>query len=311
MGKMDLKILTKRDIEKIHRASIKTLEESGAQFLNTKALDYLEKYGCTVDRKTMIAKIPEKVVDEFMKRALPELKFYNRDMKRIPKKKAYLSTFGQGTFMTERDGTSHPSTAKDVERILIVGSKLKSLSMARSGVHARDLPEGSYGRLTLMSWNIMSDPEKAVSGGSIKMASVLAGGLDELRKKPSFIRGGVCPTSPLSWPGDGLDSMMRSAENGFATWAIGMLMAGATAPQSLAGSLVIQNSEMLSFEVFSQIVAYDAGYKGIPGQMGCSATTMDVRKGYCPVGNPEMALLNAASAELAQYYNCPNVAAGA
>ena len=77
MGKMDLKILTKRDIEKIHRASITTLEEAGAQFLNTKALNYLEKYGCTVARKTMIAKIPAKVVGEFTKKALPELPLYN------------------------------------------------------------------------------------------------------------------------------------------------------------------------------------------------------------------------------------------
>ncbi|UCH03146.1 MAG: trimethylamine methyltransferase family protein [Candidatus Bathyarchaeota archaeon] len=90
-----------------------------------------------------------------------------------------------------------------------------------------------------------------------------------------------------------------------------MATSGSMAPMSLAGTMVVHNAEMLSFEVFSQIVAYDAGWKGIAAQMGCSSSIIDVRKGFYPVGNPEMALLNAAAQELAQYYRCPSRIAGA
>ena len=83
---MKLQILSKGDIEKVHKASIKVLEKTGVQFLNNKALDYLEKYGCTVNRKTKIAKIPEAVVNEFMKKAIPDFPYYNRELKKIPKR---------------------------------------------------------------------------------------------------------------------------------------------------------------------------------------------------------------------------------
>jgi len=58
LGKMKLQILSRDDIQQIHTASIKVLETIGAQFLNEKALNYLEKYGCIVDRKRMIVNIP-------------------------------------------------------------------------------------------------------------------------------------------------------------------------------------------------------------------------------------------------------------
>jgi trimethylamine--corrinoid protein Co-methyltransferase len=317
---MKLQILSRDDLDRIHAASINVLETIGAQFLNHKALDYLEKYGCTIDRKRMTAKIPEAVVDEFMKKALPELLLYNRDLKPIPKRDVYFRTFGEGTYFTERDGTSHPSTLKDLEKVLIVGNSLAAVDSPSGAVAARDInPETAGLHTTLVAWNTISNPNKEIRTGggnkdtikaAIKMASVLAGGLEQLRKTP-FITGGVCPTSPLVWPGPGLDSMMVAAEEGLNTWTINMAVSGSTAPMSLAGTMVVHNAEMLSFETFSQLVAYDAGWNGISARIGCSATTMDVRKGYCPVGNPEMALLNAAAAELAQYYKLPNVSAGA
>jgi len=306
---MKLEFLSRNDIERIHAASINVLETIGAQFLNAKALDYLEKYGCTIDRKRMTAKIPEAVVNEFVKKALSELPLYNRDLKPIPERDVYFRTFGEGTYLTERDGTAHPSTCKDVEKVLIVGNSLTAVDIPNGAVAARDInPETAGLHTTLITWNTLSNPKKAIPGYGgrdgktmkviIEMASVLAGGIEQLRKTP-FITGGVCPTSPLVWPGPGLDSMIIAAENGMATWTIGMATSGSMAPMSLAGTMVVHNAEMLSFETFSQLVAYDAGWNGISARMGCSSSILDVRKGYYPVGNPEMALLNAAAAELA------------
>jgi trimethylamine--corrinoid protein Co-methyltransferase len=209
---------------------------------------------------------------------------------------------------------------KDVEKVFIIGNELPSIDRPTHAITPRDVPPKTE-RLhsALVGWNTLSNPNKALRIGStsgdtmkvaVEMASVLAGGIEKLRKSP-FATGGVCPTSPLVWPGPGLDSMMVAAEEGLSTRTIGMATAGSMAPMSLAGTLVVHNAEMLSFEVFCQLVAYDVGFKGIVAWMGCSSSVMDVRKGYYPVGSPEMVLLNAAAAELAQYYRCPNVSAGA
>ncbi|UCH02377.1 MAG: trimethylamine methyltransferase family protein [Candidatus Bathyarchaeota archaeon] len=324
MGKMKLEILSKNDCERIHNASIKVLETIGAQFLNDEALNYLEKYGSVVDRKQMIAKIPERVVNEFMKKAKPEWPYVNRDFKPIPKQDVYFMTFGEGTYMTDRNGVAHPSQSKDQEKVLIVGNALPAVDIPHGAVTARDIPPWRSNFAGIVrDWNLLSNPKKSAAGFgpiagvddesmavAIELCSILAGGKEKLLKNP-ILTGGGCPTSPLVWPKIILDLFIQAAKNGMRTLAINMAVSASTAPMSLAGTLVIHCSEMLSFEVFSQLVAYDAGYNGIPAMMGCSATTMDVRKGYCPVGNPEMALLNAAAAELAQYYNCPNVSAGA
>lgn len=317
---MKLQILSKDDLDRIHAASIKVLETIGAQFLNEKALGYLEKYGCAIDQKKMIAKIPEEVINEFMKKAPSDLPLYNRYLKKIPDNEVSFRTFGQGTYMTDRDGRARPSSLKDVEKVLIVGNALPAVDLPSSAVFARDLnPETSNLHAAVTSLNILNNPDKSVwiagsdketQRAAIEMASVLAGGIERLRKTP-IVFGGVCPTSPMVWPGPGLDSMMVAAEEGMVTWTVGMATSGSMAPMSLAGTLVVHNAEMLSFEVFSQMVAYDAGWKGTPARMGCSSSILDVRKGYYPVGNPEMALLNGAAAELAQYYNCPNMSAGA
>ena len=321
---MKCEILSKGDIERIHKTSIKVLEKTGVQFRNDKALDYLEKYGCIVDRKMQTAKMPEAVVKEFMKKAKPKESYVNRDFKPIPKREVYFMTFGEGTYMTDRNGVARPSTYKDQEKVLIVGNALPAVDVAHGAVAARDIPpwrtnfEG-----TVRDWNILSNPNKTIGGFgpqggdddeamavSIELCSILAGGKEELMRNP-IITGGGCPTSPLVWPKIILERMMQAAKNGMHTVTIGMATSGSMAPMSLAGTLVVHNTEMLSFEVFSQMVAYDAGFKGIVATMGCSSSILDVRKGYYPVGNPEMALLNAAAAELAQYYNCPNISAGA
>ncbi|UCH01346.1 MAG: trimethylamine methyltransferase family protein [Candidatus Bathyarchaeota archaeon] len=321
MGKMMLEFLSKNDIERIHAASIKVLETIGAQFINNKALDYFEKNGCIVDRKRMIAKIPEAVVNEFMQKALPKMPYLNRDFRPIPEREVHFRTFGQGTYLTEKDGSVHPSTSKDQEKVLIVGNALPAVDIPTSAVAARDIPPWKTNfEGTVRYWNIVSDPNKAIRGYgggtdemmdvAIQMATILAGGEKKLRRNP-IIRGGGCPTSPLVWPNIICERMMQAAKNGMTTSTIGMATSGSMAPMSLAGTMVVHNSEMLSFEVFSQMVAYDAGFQGIAAMMGCSSSILDVRKGYYPVGNPEMALLNAAAAELAQYYNCPNTSAGA
>ncbi|UCH03147.1 MAG: trimethylamine methyltransferase family protein [Candidatus Bathyarchaeota archaeon] len=219
IGKMRLQILSRNDLDRIHAASIKVLETIGAQFFNTKALNYLEKYGCTIDRKDMTATFPEAVVNEFMKKALPEYPYYNRSLKKIPKRQVYLQTFGQGTFITDRNGAARPSTLKDVELVSIVGNALDSVDRPTTGVTARDIhPDTSNLHAAVVNCNCLTNPKKTmrIRGNdretqkiAIELGATLADGIERLRKTP-IVAGGVCPTSPLVWPGPGLDTSARA-----------------------------------------------------------------------------------------------------
>jgi len=295
-------------MDKIHRATVKVLEKTGVKFLHDEALSILEKDGALVDWKTKIVKIPEAVFDEFRKKAPNELPNFNRNGKRIPMPKDFsIATFGEGTYMTDRDGTQRPSTLKDIEKIMIVGDALENVDVAWVGSMPTDL-HPNVQVIHSLEVTINNSPTKPISlfgenGDQMRYAmrigAALLGGMEELRKTP-VVSGGGWATSPLVHANDILDSQIIAAKEGFPTGCGSMATAITTAPATLAGTLVVWNAEVLSSLVLSQMIA-----PGVPFEIECSGSAADPRRGYYPVGNPEMALVNAGCMELSNYYDLP------
>jgi len=300
-------------MDKIHRATVKVLEKTGVQFRHDEALGILEKNGALVDRKTKIAKIPEAVFDEFRKKAPNESLQFNRNGKRIPTPKDFsIATFGDGTYFTDRDGTQRPSTLKDIEKIMIVGDALENVDMAWVGSMPTDL-HPNVQIIHSLEVEINNSPTKPISlfgenGNQIRYAmrigAALLGGMEELRKTPVLVGGGWA-TSPLVHAKEILDSQIMAAKEGFPTACGSMATAITTAPATLAGTLGVWNAEVLSSLVLSQMIA-----PGVPFEVQCSGSAADPRRGYYPVGNPEMALVNAGCMELSYYYDLPCLVAG-
>jgi len=300
-------------MDKIHRATVKVLEKTGVQFRHDEALSILEKNGVLVDRKTKIAKIPEAVFDEFRKKAPNEFPGFNRNGKRIPTPKDFsIATFGDGTYFTDRDGTQRPSTLKDIEKIMIVGDALENVDVAWVGSVPTDL-HPNVQIIHSLEVEINNSPTKPISlfgenGNQIRYAmrigKALLGGMEELRKVPIVVGGGWA-TSPLVHAKEILDSQIIAAKEGLPTACGSMATAITTAPATLAGTLVVWNAEVLSSLVLSQMIA-----PGVPFEIECSGSAADPRRGYYPVGNPEMALVNAGCMELSNYYDLPCLVAG-
>ena len=74
---------------------------------------------------------------------------------------------------------------------------------------------------------------------------------------------------------------------------------------SLAGTLVVHNAEVLGTVTLSQLVR-----KGAPVIYASSTTSMDLRLGTASVGCPELGMISAAVAKLAQRYQLPSWVAG-
>jgi len=301
-------------MDKIHRATVKVLEKTGIKFLHDEALNILEKNGALVDRKTKIAKIPEAVFDEFRKKAPNEFPEFNRNGKRIliAKDDFHIATFGDGTYFTDRDGTQRPSTLKDIEKIMIVGDALENVDTAWVGSMPTDL-HPNVQMIHAMEVEINNSPTKPITlfgenadqmRYAMKIGAALLGGMEELRKTSPLVGGGWA-TSPLVHANEILDSQLMAAKEGFPTACGSMATAITTAPATLAGTLVVWNAEVLSSLVLSQMIA-----PGVPFNIECSGSAADPRRGYYPVGNPEMALVNAGCMEMSYYYDLPCLIAG-
>ncbi len=117
----------------------------------------------------------------------------------------------------------------------------------------------------------------------------------------------LCPTSPLELSVNACQVIIRGARFGMPVNVLSMAMSGGSSPPVyLAGTLVTHNAEVLSGIVLAQLT--------VPGAKvwyGSSTTTFDLKKGTAPpVGSPELGLISAAVAKLAQFYGLPSYVAG-
>jgi trimethylamine--corrinoid protein Co-methyltransferase len=138
----------------------------------------------------------------------------------------------------------------------------------------------------------------------IHMAEVIAGSAENLRQRP-LISMIACIISPLRMDKTYGDLIVTIARSGIPVACPAEPLCGATSPVTLAGNLVVQTVDSLVGVMLTQIVN-----PGTPVLFGSVATNTDLRDLKYLAGSVEMGLLNAAGAQMAQFYRLPFYATG-
>jgi LacI family transcriptional regulator len=196
-------------------------------------------------------------------------------------------------------------TVKDVGDSALVVDALDAVDVYSQAMVGRDAPNETADLLAAEA--VLSNTTKhchhidLASGKAaaryIEMGAAIAGGMDQLRKRP-VISALICPTSPLQMSNHGSEIIMEFARAGVPINILSMGLAGGTTPVTLAGTLVVHNCEILGGIVLNQLTC-----KGSPVIYGSSTTTFDMRCMTAPVGSPELGMIAAGVAALAQHYN--------
>ena len=133
----------------------------------------------------------------------------------------------------------------------------------------------------------------------ITMAEEIAGGAEALQNRPilSMI---ACGISPLRLDEKYGAFIIHLAKKSIPTAVPVEPLCGATAPASLAGTLVIQNCDSLIHMMLTQMA--NPGAPAIYGSVATSINFQDMSYLGAPV---ESGLLNAAAAQLARFYGFP------
>jgi trimethylamine--corrinoid protein Co-methyltransferase len=85
-----------------------------------------------------------------------------------------------------------------------------------------------------------------------------------------------------------------------------LAMAGSTSPVTLAGTLAVQNAELLAGITLTQLIS-----PGTPVVYGSTSTNIDMKSGALAIGSPELSQMICAHAQLARYYKLPSRSGGA
>jgi trimethylamine--corrinoid protein Co-methyltransferase len=302
------------ELEKLDSATISVFEKTGIRVLEPEATGLLVDAGAKFDKKTSIATIPERVVRECLKSAPRKFKLHSRDDKRslaFGEGKVHLGTVGTAIQVEGLDGIVRPATLKDAENFFKLSDALPFIDHSGWACWPRDVPDFlaplheiflsfKHSTKTNDGWNW----GKAGAEQSLSLASIVAGGRDELMEKPLLL-GFANPVSPLTLSKEATEGLISYARMGQPCLYPPECMAGGTAPATLAGLLVQQNAEILASVIVAQLVR-----RGAPSIYSSVSSIMDMRTGSIALGAPEAGLVMAGTAQLARFYGIPSRGTG-
>jgi trimethylamine--corrinoid protein Co-methyltransferase len=308
--KNPLKVLADEEVRNIHTATLEVLERTGVVIREERALALLERAGAAVDYEASLVKIPGHLVEEAVSQTPKSFVWHARNPKNDIRVGGEPTKFGPvsgGVNIIDLEtGECRIPTEKDTEQQVRLIDALDNISInyppASHTDVSTELSDIHCVALTLKNTSkcILGESHgRTIAHDSIRVAAAMAGGEDELTKKPT-IAAYIDPISPLAWDEGMVGALMEYASYGQLIFMTVMALAGGTAPVTLAGLLVQQNAEVLSGLLIAHLVNPRAPV--VYGNVSCP---MDMRSGDSCTGAPEVGLLNAASVQLAKHYGMP------
>ncbi|MFC1971528.1 trimethylamine methyltransferase family protein [Chloroflexota bacterium] len=309
------KPLNSQDISRIHETVLHVIEEVGCQVNSEIALEALKKAGASVDKAQQRVRLSPGKVMELIGQAPSEITLYGRDEKHdihMGGSRVYAGTGGTALNIYEpKTGEKRLATLDDLKRIAKLVDNLDNIHLFLLPTYPNELPAEKVDVNRFFAG--LDNTTKHIMGGVytldganqvIKMAEIVAGSAEALRQHP-LISIITCSISPLIIDGKYGDMVVAIAKRGIPLVCPAEPLCGATSPVTLAGNLVIQTVDSLIGVMLAQAVN-----PGTPVIFGSVATNTDLRDLKYIAGSVEMGLLNAAGAQMAQFYKLPFYATG-
>ncbi len=312
---LEFNVFTRGELDDIHAATLEVLWKTGVFVEDEQALDIFDGGGASVDPKTKIVKIPPSLVEDAVQSAPEVVLLAGRNPKNdmlLEMNRVGFDCFGEAIQIIDPQTREiRLPTKADVADATRLVDALEHIDICHRSMGCHDVPPEVAAIHNAEA--ILSNTTKHIflAAGSgpmlhklIEMMAAIVGGKDQLAERP-IMTCGSCPVTPLRLPRDCCEIVIESSRSGLVTKCLSQAMAGGSSPVTLAGTLVLHNSEVLSTCVLSQLTR-----KGTPFVYGSSTCSMDLRFGTAVVGNPETALLNAGIAQISRNYKLPCQVAG-
>ncbi|MCF8070254.1 MAG: trimethylamine methyltransferase family protein [Desulfobacterales bacterium] len=310
-----LNVMTDDEIHEIHLGTLEVLKDVGVFVESAEALERYDAGGCEVDKKNKVVKFPNWVVEEAIASAPASYYACGRrpeDDVILEDDRVSFTNFGEGIMFVDPETGEHRDTIKaDIVKASRIIDSLDHIETYERCMCAHDKPpesqamhnaEASLTNTTKHHWLCPVDRFQAKK--ITEICAAIVGGKEILKKRP-ILSFTTCPISPLKLPSHHCDIVIEAAESYMGLNVIGMAMSAGSGPVHLAGTLIIQNCELLSSLVLSQLTR-----KGAQFVYGSSTCPLDLRMATASVGSPETGMISAAVARLARYYSLPCFVAG-
>ncbi len=304
-------LLSADQLETIHEASLRILEEIGIEFMGVRARTAFRDAGAEVDDDSGRVRIDRELVTRALASAPAEFTLTPRNSER-------RMTLGGNHICTASVGG--PPRVHDCVRgkrnaSLADYHEILKLVQVHDVVHCTgnqpapplELPAGTrhldcyHAAATLTDkcfFNTSIGSARALDG--IEISRISRGiGMEEMLAAPSCLTV-ISVNSPRRFDSEMAEGLMTTAEYGQCSVVTPFTLMGAMTPTTLAGALSQQNAEALSGIVLTQLAR-----PGAPVVYGSYTSNVDMRTGSPAFGTPEYARAVLASGQLARKYGLP------
>ena len=304
-----IKVISDDQIAAIHGAALKLLAEQGIRVLNGAAIAAYASAGARVDGN-MVFLDPDMVAEHLAtvprtfqiaaRNRARDLRFGGNDM--------VFSSVGGPAYVMDIDRGRRDGSYQDMNDFLKLCQSLNVIHQEAGGpLEPMDLPARTrhldhyHSVITLMdkSWNLNALGRGRTMDG-IQMAALSMGwSLDDLAETPMMM-GVINTNSPRQLDDPMSEGLMCLAEHGQVAIVTPFTLAGAMAPITIAGALVLQHAEAMFGIVLTQIVR-----RGVPVMYGGFTSNVDMKTGAPAFGTPEYTKAAQASGQLARHIGVP------
>ncbi|WP_171125939.1 MULTISPECIES: trimethylamine methyltransferase family protein [unclassified Ruegeria] len=314
------KPLTQADMENIHQAALTVVENTGVTDHFPELLDLVLPKGAVLNDLNRLC-FPRALMEDILAAAAREFYVYARG-ERAGKDDMYCSAesvyfANSGTAVTTFDSETksyRPSVLRDVYDFTRLVDRLDNIHMLGDTVLATDVTDDfAHDMNTIYAMLAGSQKPACLTfrdrshiPHAIRMFDLAHGGEGAFMKKPSVIFGGCPMVSPLRIGKENMEILIDTAKLGLTVDLAVPPQAGATAPATLAGTLVQTVAETLACVAIVNLIT--------PGCPVCFAAwpfITDLRSGSFTGGSGEQALIGAAAIQMGNFYGLPtSVGAG-
>ncbi len=304
-----VEVLSADHVEHIHTSALKLLATTGMRILDAGARERLAKAGCTVDELTV--RFEPEVVEVALASCPSTFTLRARNPEHtltIGGNHVVFGSVGGPAFVHDLDRGRRAGTDAEQIEYLRLTQALGVLHQEGGGpFEALDLPADTRHldfylnaiRHLDKNWQAIAlGRERAAD--AIDMAAISLGtDRDGIADDPA-VMAIINTNTPLTLDIPMAEGLMELAAAGQVVCITPFTLAGAMAPATVAGALVLQHAEVLGVNVLVQQVR-----RGAPVIYGSFTSNVDMRSGSPAFGTPEYTKAAQASGQLARRVGLP------
>lgn len=303
---------TQTEMENVHALVLRLLEDLGLSQVTPSLERRAVEAGCWVDDNNRL-RFPRALVEDIIAQTRRKFTLHGIDPLHdieIGGRRVHTGTGGAApTIMDFETGKYRESLVTDLYDIARLVDKLENIHWYHRSVVARDTKSildldinTTYACLHGTTKSIaVSYTDAASVNAVIPMLDAVAGGEGKFRKRP-FCTAVCCHVvPPMRFATESCEALEAAVLAGMPILLVAAGQAGATAPATLAGSVAQACAEVLAGLILCNII--DPECRGI---FATWPFVSDLRTGAMSGGSGEQALLSAACAQMAAFYDLPN-----